>query len=65
MQFPYLEMANLVLRYSGQVVALFIVGVSEYCAVWLWTDWEKEVVRGIERNEEENKRRRKVLGDES
>ncbi|KAL4265736.1 multi antimicrobial extrusion (MATE) family protein [Pleurotus pulmonarius] len=49
----------------GQVVALFIVGVSEYCAVWLWTDWEKEVARGIERNEEENKRRREVLGDDS
>ncbi|KAI0366659.1 MATE efflux family protein [Pilatotrama ljubarskyi] len=41
----------------GQVVALFIVGLSEYAVVWLGTDWEKEVQRGIERNEAEAKRR--------
>ncbi len=34
----------------GQVVALFIVGTGEYVVVWLCTDWEKEVERGIERN---------------
>ncbi|KAI0632529.1 MATE efflux family protein [Trametes polyzona] len=41
----------------GQVIALFIVGLSEYAVVWLATDWEKEVRRGIERNEAEAKRR--------
>ena len=43
---------------AGQVVALFIVGLSEYTVVWLGTDWEKEVQRGIERNQAEAKRRR-------
>lgn len=33
----------------GQVVALFIVGIGEYIAVWRYTDWEEEVRRGIER----------------
>lgn len=42
----------------GQVVALFIVGFSEYAVVWLGTDWEKEVQKGIERNKEEASRRR-------
>ncbi|CAA7270499.1 unnamed protein product [Cyclocybe aegerita] len=41
----------------GQVVALFIVGIGEYCVVWLGTDWELEVKKGIERNREEAKRR--------
>ncbi|KAI0769826.1 MATE efflux family protein [Fomes fomentarius] len=41
----------------GQVVALFIVGLSEYGVVWLGTDWEREVQRGIERNRAEAKRR--------
>ncbi|KAH9925380.1 MATE efflux family protein [Epithele typhae] len=41
----------------GQVVALFIVGLSEYGVVWMGTDWQKEVQRGIERNEAEAKRR--------
>ncbi|KAH9939828.1 MATE efflux family protein [Amylocystis lapponica] len=41
----------------GQVVALFIVGLGEYSVVWLGTDWEKEVQRGINRNKEEAKRR--------
>ncbi|KAM5538601.1 hypothetical protein V8D89_007630 [Ganoderma adspersum] len=41
----------------GQVVALFIVGLSEYGMVWFGTDWEKEVQRGIERNQAEAKRR--------
>ncbi|KAF8518905.1 MATE efflux family protein [Gautieria morchelliformis] len=33
----------------GQVVALFIVGIGEYVAVWRFTDWDEEVRRGIER----------------
>ncbi|KAF8997839.1 MOP flippase [Cyathus striatus] len=41
----------------GQVVALFIVGIGEYCVVWLGTDWDLEVRKGIERNEAEDKRR--------
>ncbi|KAJ3512451.1 hypothetical protein NLJ89_g3512 [Agrocybe chaxingu] len=41
----------------GQVVALFIVGLGEYCVVWLGTDWDLEVKKGIERNREEAKRR--------
>ncbi|KAJ3492562.1 hypothetical protein NLJ89_g11210 [Agrocybe chaxingu] len=41
----------------GQVLALFIVGIGEYCVVWLGTDWELEVKKGIERNREEAKRR--------
>lgn len=41
----------------GQVVALFIVGIGEYLTVWLGTDWDKEVRKGIERNEAEAKRR--------
>jgi MATE family multidrug resistance protein len=35
------------------VVGLFIVGIGEYGVVWLGTDWEKEVQRGIERNSSE------------
>ncbi|KAJ7460689.1 MOP flippase [Mycena latifolia] len=45
----------------GQVVALFIVGLGEYYVVWR-TDWEVEVKRGAERNEEEAKRRRVLHG---
>ncbi|KAI0087217.1 MATE efflux family protein [Irpex rosettiformis] len=41
----------------GQVVALFIVGIGEYAVVWLGTDWDKEVEKGVERNREETKRR--------
>ncbi|KAF9558331.1 MATE efflux family protein [Agrocybe pediades] len=40
----------------GQVVALFIVGIGEYCVVWLGTDWDKEIQKAIERNEREGKR---------
>ncbi|KAJ6485806.1 MOP flippase [Mycena sanguinolenta] len=40
----------------GQVVALFIVGGGEYYVVWR-SDWDLEVKRGVERNEEEAKRR--------
>lgn len=41
----------------GQVVALFIVGIGEYAVVWLGTDWEKEVRKGMERIREEAKQR--------
>ncbi|KAI0820462.1 MATE efflux family protein [Trametes gibbosa] len=41
----------------GQVIALFIVGFSEYAVVWLGTDWEKEIRLSVERNEAEAKRR--------
>lgn len=34
----------------GQVVALFIVGFGEYAVVWLGTDWNKEVQKGVDRN---------------
>ncbi|KAF8815439.1 MOP flippase [Phlegmacium glaucopus] len=37
----------------GQVVGLFIVGIGEYCVVWLGTDWDLEVKKGIERNRKE------------
>jgi len=37
----------------GQVVALFIVGSCEYGVVWLGTDWEHEVERGVRRNNPE------------
>lgn len=37
----------------GQVVALFIVGSCEYGVVWLCTDWEYEVERGVRRNNPE------------
>ncbi|KAJ7132197.1 MOP flippase [Mycena epipterygia] len=40
----------------GQVVALFIVGLGEYYVVYR-TDWDLEIKRGAERNEEEAKRR--------
>jgi multidrug resistance protein, MATE family len=36
---------------------LFIVGIGEYCVVWLGTDWDFEVMKGIERNREEAKTR--------
>jgi len=42
----------------GQVVALFLVGISEYCVVWLGTDWDLEIKKSIERNREEGERRR-------
>jgi MATE family multidrug resistance protein len=42
----------------GQVVALFLVGISEYCVVWLGTDWDLEIKKSIERNREEGQRRR-------
>ncbi|KIJ65467.1 hypothetical protein HYDPIDRAFT_187260 [Hydnomerulius pinastri MD-312] len=41
----------------GQVIGLFTVGIGEYVVVWLGTDWEKEVQKGVIRNAEEAKRR--------
>ncbi|KAF8159273.1 MATE efflux family protein [Crassisporium funariophilum] len=41
----------------GQVVGLFIVGTGEYLVVWLATDWDMEVKKGVERNRDEAKRR--------
>ncbi|KAH9890097.1 MOP flippase [Cubamyces lactineus] len=49
----------------GQVIALFIVGLSEYAVVWLGTDWEKEVQRGYERNQAEAKRRQMYERDDT
>jgi len=37
----------------GQVVALFIVGTSEYAVVWLGTDWDHEIEKGVQRNNQE------------
>ena len=48
---------------TGQVIALFIVGLSEYAVVWLGTDWEKEIQRGFERNQAEAKRRQMYDND--
>ena len=42
----------------GQVVGLFIVGIGEYSMVWLGTDWDVEIKKGIERNREEARNRR-------
>jgi len=42
----------------GQVVGLFIVGIGEYFMVWLGTDWDVEIKKGIERNREEARNRR-------
>lgn len=41
----------------GQVIGLFIVGLSEYGVVWLGTNWDREIQKGIKRNAEEAKRR--------
>jgi hypothetical protein len=45
----------------GQVVGLSIVGFGEYLVVWLRTDWELEVAKGVERNAAEAKRRERAL----
>ncbi|KAJ3763514.1 mate-domain-containing protein [Lentinula raphanica] len=42
----------------GQVVGLTVVGVGEYLTIWLGTDWDHEVARGVQRNLEEAKRLR-------
>jgi MATE family multidrug resistance protein len=39
--------------FTGQVVALFIVGTCEYAVVWLGTDWDHEVEKGVLRNNQE------------
>jgi len=46
----------------GQVVALFLVGFSEYAVVWLGSDWEKEIAKGVERMALEDERRGLVVG---
>lgn len=33
------------------------MGLCGYAAVWLWTDWDWEIKKGIERNIEEAGRR--------
>ncbi|KAI9452378.1 MOP flippase [Lactarius psammicola] len=40
----------------GQVFALFVVGTCEYAVVWLGTDWEHEVEKGVRRNNPESYR---------
>ena len=42
---------------AGQVIGLFTVGLGEYAVVWLGTDWDLEVKKGIMRNAQEAKRR--------
>lgn len=49
---------------SGQVVGLFIVGIGEYFVVWLGTDWDLEVKKGIERNREEAKSRMALINSD-
>ena len=34
---------------------MFIVGFGEYAVVWLGTDWDREIQKGIERNREQAK----------
>jgi multidrug resistance protein, MATE family len=46
----------LIRLYLGQVLGLFVVGIAEYAAVWLGTDWDKEVQRAKDRNLLEAKR---------
>lgn len=42
---------------TGQVIGLFIVGISEYGVICFGTDWDEEVQKGITRNAEEAKQR--------
>jgi MATE family multidrug resistance protein len=48
----------------GQVIGLFLVGIGEYLVVCI-TDWDKEISRAVERNEEEAKRRAVLDANES
>lgn len=34
-------------------MALFIVGTCEYAVVWLGTDWDHEIEKGVLRNNQE------------
>jgi MATE family multidrug resistance protein len=43
----------------GQVVALFLVGLSEYGVVWLGTNWDKEIEKAMKRVALEAERNRK------
>lgn len=47
--------------FTGQVVALFIVGIGEYIVVWIGTDWHKEVLKGMERMEIERDAHRALI----
>ncbi|KZV70010.1 MATE efflux family protein [Peniophora sp. CONT] len=47
--------------WTGQVIALFVVGFAEYAVVWLGTDWEQEVKRGVERNAAEALRQQTLV----
>ncbi|KAJ4481213.1 MOP flippase [Lentinula aciculospora] len=46
----------------GQVVGLTVVGISEYAAIWLGTDWDHEIEKGVRRNSEEAKRLAHIRG---
>jgi MATE family multidrug resistance protein len=56
-KFSIIVVSNYALH-LGQVVGLFIVGIGEYFMVWLGTDWDAEITKGIERNREEARNRR-------
>lgn len=45
------------------MVALFLVGFGEYAVVWLGTDWNKEIQKGVDRNIQQAKIR--AMHDES
>jgi multidrug resistance protein, MATE family len=47
------------------VLALFIVGAAEYIVVWLGTDWDLEVEKGMERNRAEALRQQTSLSNEA
>jgi MATE family multidrug resistance protein len=47
----------------GQVIALFLVGFSEYAVVWLGSDWDKEIQKGIERMMIEDEQREVVAAE--
>lgn len=55
----------LMLCLAGQVIALFVVGFAEYAVVWLGTDWEQEVKRGVERNTAEALRQQALVVNDS
>ena len=58
------SLAYIVFCIPGQVVALFIVGLGEYGVVWLGTDWDLEIQRGIERNQMEAKQQARLFNQE-
>lgn len=42
------------------MVGLAIVGTGEYGCIWLGTNWDREVEKGIQRNAEEAKRHAQI-----